>query len=131
MLPNTSPTLFDTLAITAGKPNASSVGKVISDPEPTAALIPPAATAAAKIASASAGGTGAFLHSPDRREARARSAQRDRPGRPPQVPVLDDQRQPEALGQVPVGEHVLHPARGQHGALAQQQRVGETGRHLL
>src|ERR1700704_3674581 len=116
MFPNTSPTLFDTLATTAGKPKAIRMGKVISEPEPTTALIPPAATPAAKIASASAGCNG-HLHTPDRKEARARSAQRARPGRPPQVPVLDDQRQPEALGQVPLGEHVLHPARGQDGPL--------------
>src|ERR1700684_1330693 len=58
-LPGTSPTLFDTLATTGGTPKASSVGKVISDPEPTTALTLPAAVPAARIARASAGPTGA------------------------------------------------------------------------
>src|ERR1700683_250611 len=56
-LPGTSPTLFDTLATTGGTPKASSVGKVISDPEPTTALTLPAAVPAARIASATAGPT--------------------------------------------------------------------------
>ena len=50
---NTSPTQFETLAVTGEKPTASRVGKVISEPEPTIALIPPAASAAARTASAS------------------------------------------------------------------------------
>src|SRR5579872_2154516 len=58
MLPGTSPMLFDTLAMTGGKPNASRVGNVISEPEPTTALTPPAAVPAARIASASPGPTG-------------------------------------------------------------------------
>src|SRR5215472_11769796 len=53
VLPGTRPMLFETLAITGGKPNASRVGNVISDPEPTTALIAPAATAASRIATIS------------------------------------------------------------------------------
>ena len=50
--PGTSPTLFDTFASTGGYPKASSVGKVISVPEPTTVLIVPAASPAAKMARA-------------------------------------------------------------------------------
>src|SRR5689334_9616807 len=50
--------LFETLAVTGGTPSASSVGKVISVPEPTTALIMPAPTPAASTASASHGLTG-------------------------------------------------------------------------
>src|ERR1022692_5104989 len=123
--------LFDTLAMTAGRPNASSVGKVISDPEPTTALIPPAATAAAKIASASAAPTRSS-HGHDRRTVSAGcSGERGGAGGPPGAGLLDEQRQPEALGQVPGGEDLLHQAGGKHRALSQQQRVGEARRHLL
>src|SRR5450432_1225423 len=114
MLPETRPTLFDTLAMTGGMPNASRVGNVISEPEPTAALIPPAATPAAKIASASGASTN-LPHVHDRM-----SGQRRGPRRPAGIAVLDDQRQPEALRQVPLGEHQLDRAGRQHGALAQQ-----------
>src|SRR5215469_3078227 len=68
-LPGTSPTLFETLATTGGKPNASSVGKVISDPDPTTALTAPAAVPAARIATASPGPKGPS-HDPDRKGAR-------------------------------------------------------------
>src|SRR5262249_58175556 len=49
-LPGTSPVLFDTFAMTGGKPNASSVGEGISDPDPTTALIAPPPIPAAPIA---------------------------------------------------------------------------------
>src|SRR4051795_12497099 len=52
MPPKTRPMLFDTFAVTAGYPRASSIGKVMSVPEPTTALIMPAATPAASTASA-------------------------------------------------------------------------------
>ena len=52
MLPNTSPTELETFAVTELKPTASSTGKVISDPEPTIALMPPAVKPAARTASA-------------------------------------------------------------------------------
>ena len=42
--------MLDTLARTGGNPNASNVGKVISEPEPTTALMAPAPIAAAMIA---------------------------------------------------------------------------------
>src|SRR5580700_6056756 len=57
MFPETRPTLLETLATTGAKPKASSVGKVISEPDPTTALTAPAATPAPRIASASAGPT--------------------------------------------------------------------------
>src|SRR3954452_6963951 len=50
--------LFDTLAVTGGKPNASSVGKVVRVPEPTTALMAPAATPARAMARISYQGTG-------------------------------------------------------------------------
>ena len=40
--PGASPTVLETLAITGGTPSASSVGNVISVPEPTTVLIKPA-----------------------------------------------------------------------------------------
>src|SRR3954447_10993568 len=49
--------LFDTLAVTGGKPNASSGGKVISVAEPTTALMAPAATPARAMARISYQGT--------------------------------------------------------------------------
>src|SRR3954451_18119511 len=49
--------LFDTLAVTGGKPKASSVGNVISVPEPTTALMAPAATPARAMARISYQGT--------------------------------------------------------------------------
>ena len=55
MLPGTRPTLLDTFATIGGYPNASSVGNVINEPDPTTALIPPAPTPAAKIATTSHG----------------------------------------------------------------------------
>src|SRR3954470_15897206 len=50
--------LFETFAVTAGYPRASSVGNVSSVPEPTTALIMPAPTLAASTASACQGLTG-------------------------------------------------------------------------
>src|SRR3954468_11024822 len=50
--------LLDTFAVTGGKPNASSVGKVMSVPEPTTALMAPAATPARAMARISYQGTG-------------------------------------------------------------------------
>ena len=47
--PGTSPTLLDTFASTGGYPSASSVGKVISVPEPTTVLMVPAARPTAKM----------------------------------------------------------------------------------
>src|SRR5436190_488998 len=47
--------LLETLAVTGSYPRAISTGKVISVPLPTTALIVPAATPAAKMASASSG----------------------------------------------------------------------------
>src|ERR1700728_362320 len=52
MLPKTSPTLFETLATSGLYPRATSVGKVISEPEPTIALTIPASPPAAKTARA-------------------------------------------------------------------------------
>src|SRR3954451_8114385 len=49
--------LFDTFAVTGGKPKASNVGKVISVPEPTTALMAPAATPARAMARISYQGT--------------------------------------------------------------------------
>ncbi|BCO47734.1 hypothetical protein MINTM002_34080 [Mycobacterium intracellulare] len=45
-LPATRPVAFDMVAVTGGKPSATSVGKVIRVPEPTSALIAPAASPA-------------------------------------------------------------------------------------
>src|SRR5664279_2523838 len=53
--PGTSPTVFETFATTPGYPNARSVGKVMSEPEPTTVLMVPAASPAARIAIASSG----------------------------------------------------------------------------
>src|SRR5689334_15680340 len=53
------PMLLEMFAPTAGKPKASSVGKVISEPEPTMALMAPAPTPARKIATISHTDTGA------------------------------------------------------------------------
>src|SRR4051812_12354431 len=50
--------LFETFAVTGGKPKASRVGKVISVPEPTTALMAPAATPARAMATISYQGTG-------------------------------------------------------------------------
>ncbi len=46
MLPNVMPTVLLTLATTGPNPKASSVGKVMSDPEPTMVLMVPARNAA-------------------------------------------------------------------------------------
>ena len=51
--PGTSPRVLETLAVTAGKPIASSVGKVIRVPDPTTALIAPAPTPASRTAAIS------------------------------------------------------------------------------
>src|SRR5215469_5660465 len=59
MFPGTRPTLLETLATMGGKPNASRVGKVIRDPDPTIALTAPAAMPAPRIPRASAGPIGA------------------------------------------------------------------------
>ena len=45
--------LFETFAVTGGYPNASSTGKVISEPLPTTVLMVPAARPAARMARAS------------------------------------------------------------------------------
>src|ERR1700735_4539965 len=101
MLPETSPTLLDTLATTGGKPNASSVGKGISGPDPTTALMGPAPTPGGRMVGA-----------PTRHPVRARL--RRRPPRqasgqlrgarhPPGRPALNQQRDAEALGQIPLG----------------------------
>src|SRR5829696_6653331 len=52
--PGTRPTQLETLASTGGKPTASSVGKVTSEPEPTTVLTPPATAPATRTARASA-----------------------------------------------------------------------------
>src|SRR5579864_8213124 len=109
-LPGTSPTLLETLATTGGKPKASRVGKVISDPDPTTALMAPAPQPAARIASASPG---------------PKSGEPAGARGPPRGAAFDEQRDAEALGQIPLGEHVKNGARGEHGALAQQHRVRE------
>ncbi len=49
--PGTRPRVLDTLAVTGGRPVASSTGKVIRVPEPTMVLIVPAPMPAAKTAS--------------------------------------------------------------------------------
>src|SRR5215813_6461052 len=120
-LPGTSPVLFDTFAMTGGKPNASSVGKVISDPDPTTALIAPAPIAAARIARIS----------PPLTSTIPGSARGRRVGRPACPPALDDQRHAEASRQVPVGEHRVHLAGGEHHAPAHEHGVTESGRHFL
>src|SRR5688572_12470797 len=56
--PGASPTVLETLAITGGTPSASKVGNVIKVPEPTTALIKPAAAPAPKSASRSSQVTG-------------------------------------------------------------------------
>ena len=45
--------MFDTFAVTGAYPTASSVGNVMSEPEPTTAFMPPATAPAATMASAS------------------------------------------------------------------------------
>src|SRR5215217_4176340 len=45
--------LFETFAVSGGKPTASSTGKVTSEPEPTSVLIAPAHTPAISTSSAS------------------------------------------------------------------------------
>src|SRR5690348_2602673 len=49
--------VFETLAVTGGTPKASSVGNVISVPDPTTVLIVPAASPARPMAMASRGDT--------------------------------------------------------------------------
>jgi hypothetical protein len=46
------PRLLETLARTGGYPKASRVGKVMSDPDPTTALMVPAAQPASRISAA-------------------------------------------------------------------------------
>src|SRR4051794_11539516 len=74
MLPKTRPTELETLAGAAEEPTASRAGKVISEPEPTIALTPPAAKPAASTARISsaltrscrrAGRPGPMLHRGD------------------------------------------------------------------
>src|SRR5438046_372973 len=48
--PGTNPMVFVTFACTGGNPNASNVGKVINDPDPTIVLMLPAANPAAATA---------------------------------------------------------------------------------
>ena len=52
-------------------------------------------------------------------------------GGPPGRAALDQQRHPEAPGQIPLGEHLLQRAGREDGALAQQHRVREVLGHLL
>src|SRR3954468_20889372 len=52
-LPGTSPRELLTVAVTGGSPTASSTGKVTRVPDPTTALIPPAANPAAATATIS------------------------------------------------------------------------------
>src|SRR5580700_11913864 len=112
--------LFDTLAVTGGKPNASSVGNVISDPEPTTALMAPAATPAPRIPAASAGPIRSSQHDLDRKRAPRVTNPRtqgdlgelERGRRPARRPPLDHQRDAEAAGQVPLVEDVADRARG-------------------
>src|SRR5215469_13034228 len=99
MLPGTSPTLFDTLATTGAKPNANSVGKVISEPDPTTALMAPAAVAAARIAMTSAPVTGSPA-----------SERGGRVGEPASGPALHDQPEAEAPGEVLLREDVVDRA---------------------
>src|SRR3954454_10656134 len=49
-LPGTSPSELLIVAVTGGRPTASSTGKVTRVPEPTTALMPPAANPAAATA---------------------------------------------------------------------------------
>ena len=49
--------MLETFAVTGGMPNARSVGKVISVPDPTMVLIVPAAQPASRIATTSNGVT--------------------------------------------------------------------------
>src|SRR6476620_10519947 len=74
-LPGTSPIALDIVAVTGGKPKATRVGKVISVPEPTTALIMPAPTPARKMATISTGLTLAIYGPPCLR----RRAGRERP----------------------------------------------------
>lgn len=53
MEPKTSPRELETVAVTGGRPVATSTGKVISVPEPTMVLMVPAPMPAAKTASIS------------------------------------------------------------------------------
>ncbi len=53
MEPGIRPRALDTVAVTGGRPVASSTGKVINVPEPTMVLIVPAPIPAAKTASIS------------------------------------------------------------------------------
>ncbi len=53
MEPGISPSALDTVAVTGGRPVASSTGKVIRVPDPTMVLIVPAQAPAAKTASIS------------------------------------------------------------------------------
>src|SRR5258708_4434504 len=112
--------LLETFATTGANPNASSVGKVISEPDPTTALMAPAAIAAARIANISPLATWSPA-SADGRGVR----------HPAGGPALDDQRDAEAPGQIPRGEHLVQRARGEHSALAHEHGVGETLRHFL
>src|SRR3954453_3474957 len=49
-LPGTRPRELETVAVTGGRPTASSTGKVTRVPDPTTALMPPAANPAAATA---------------------------------------------------------------------------------
>ena len=53
MEPGTSPTVFETLAVTGGTPRATRVGNVMSVPDPTTVLMRPAARPARRMAAAS------------------------------------------------------------------------------
>src|SRR5258708_27072027 len=112
--------LLETFATPGATPNASRVGRVISDPDPTTGLMAPAAIAAARIANISPLAT----WSPA-------SADGSRVRHPAGGPALDDQRDAEAPGQIPRGEHLVQRARGEHSPLAHEHGVGETLRHFL
>src|SRR5687768_13828896 len=102
--------LFDTFAVTGGKPTASSVGKVIRLPEPATALTAPAPMPAAMTASASSPVTGLVLP-------HARSPRRT--GSPGTRSLRTGARR---------GTHQVD--RGTPAALARQEHVGILGHAL-
>src|SRR3954465_4350004 len=96
-LPGTRPRELETVAVTGGRPTASSTGKVTRVPEPTTALIPPAANPAAATATVSQPAIGASRGSlahgarcdqdetPKRRDRVARAHPAPRPRRRPRA----------------------------------------------
>src|SRR3954453_16868492 len=80
MDPGTSPRVLETLAVIGGTPTASRVGNVINVPDPTTALMAPAATPASRTATICRNVTGPAAprarrppHRWQRRESRASS----------------------------------------------------------